>query len=166
LHGQSSVPGRCFTAFDEIMDEHGVEKLKTIGDAYMAVGGLPVRNETHPVDVVRAALRMAEAMERHRPDGAAVSFKIRIGVHTGPLVAGVIGRRRFLYDVWGDTVNVASRMESSGEVGRVNISAATYELVKQRFVCTPRGKIRAKDLGAMEMYFVEREREPAADGEC
>jgi len=145
---------RHFSTFDAIMDEHGVEKLKTIGDSYMAVGGLPIRNDTHPHDVVTAALQIVDAVRAPR-DGAPPSFGIRVGVHTGPLVAGVIGSRRLLYDVWGDTVNVASRIESAGEVGRVNVSAATYELIKDAFRCTPRGPITVRHLGALEMYFVD-----------
>lgn len=149
----------CFIAFDEIMDRHGVEKLKTIGDAYMAVGGLPIRNNTHPFDAVRAALDIAAYIDAPRGDRPPPPFEVRIGVHTGPLVAGVIGKRRFLYDVWGDTVNTASRMESSGAPGRVNVSAATWELVRGAFVGTHRGKVAAKGKGQLDMYFIERERE-------
>ena len=104
---------RYFAAFDSIMDEHGVEKLKTIGDSYMAVGGVPVGNESHPKDVVRAALRVIETMQAS-PDGTLAPFGVRVGVHTGPLVAGVIGKRRFLYDVWG---RHGERRQSYGEFG-------------------------------------------------
>lgn len=147
---------RCFAAFDDIVDRYGVTKLKTIGDAYMAVGGLPVANNTHAFDVVRAGLDMAAWIDEPTDGRPRVPFKVRIGVHTGPLVAGVIGKRRFLYDVWGDTVNVAARMESSGEPGRVNISQQTWELVRDQVECTARGLVKAKGKGELEMFFVDR----------
>jgi class 3 adenylate cyclase len=146
---------RCFGAFDRIVDRNGVEKVKTIGDAYMAIGGAPIPNRTHPVDCVLAALQMRDHMSTPGPDGQAPLFARRIGVHTGPLVAGVIGERRLAYDVWGDTVNTASRMESSGAVGRVNVSAATWAAVQGFFVGTPRGKVAAKGKGEVEMVFVD-----------
>ncbi|MFM2247898.1 MAG: hypothetical protein RL071_3973 [Pseudomonadota bacterium] len=146
---------RCFGAFDRIVDRNGVEKVKTIGDAYMAIGGAPIPNRTHPVDCVLAALQMRDHMSTPGPDGQAPLFALRIGVHTGPLVAGVIGERRLAYDVWGDTVNTASRMESSGAVGRVNVSAATWAAVQGFFVGTPRGKVAAKGKGEVEMVFVD-----------
>ena len=124
---------QCFSAFDRICEKHGIEKIKTIGDAYMAAGGLPVPNLTHARDVVAAALKMrdfiAEEKARRMTAGRPY-FEIRIGVHTGPVVAGIVGVKKFQYDIWGDTVNTASRMESSGEAGRVNISETTYALVK------------------------------------
>ncbi|MDQ8160105.1 MAG: adenylate/guanylate cyclase domain-containing protein, partial [Gemmatimonadota bacterium] len=149
----------CFRAFDGIITQHDIEKIKTIGDAYMCVGGLPAVTTTHAHDVVRAALEIRDFMQAYRERRVAEgqpAFAIRIGVHTGPVVAGVVGARKFAFDVWGDTVNTASRMESSGEAGRVNISAATYALVKDRAVCVPRGKVYAKNKGEIEMYFVER----------
>lgn len=149
----------CFREFDRITERHGVEKIKTIGDAYMCAGGLPLPNDTHPIDVVNVALEMVAFMEsyaaRRRARGLPV-FEIRIGIHTGPVVAGIVGSRKFAYDIWGDTVNLASRMESSGEPGRVNISAKTYEQVGTLFRCTSRGKVEAKNKGEVEMYFVER----------
>lgn len=148
----------CFSAFDNIMQRNGVEKIKTIGDAYMAAGGLPVANTTHAADVVKAALEIQQFMHQYKEQKIAAGelyFEIRIGVHTGNVVAGIVGVKKFQYDIWGDTVNTASRMESSGEAGKVNISRTTFELVKDKFRCTHRGKITAKGKGEIDMYFVE-----------
>ncbi len=147
-----------FHAFDNIIHTHNLEKIKTIGDSYMAAGGLPVANKTNANDVVSAALEIAEFMERHKDQRAKKGkevFEIRIGINTGPVVAGIVGVKKFAYDIWGDTVNLASRMESSGEPGKVNISGSTYELVKDDFTCIHRGKIQAKNKGEVDMYFVE-----------
>jgi adenylate cyclase len=148
----------CFMAFDNIMHKYNIEKIKTIGDSYMCAGGLPIVNSTHAEDVVRAALEIQHFMNQHmleRKEAKKDIFEIRIGIHTGTVVAGIVGLKKFAYDIWGDTVNTASRMESSGESGKVNISGSTYELVKQKFVCTHRGKIAAKNKGEIDMYFVE-----------
>lgn len=148
----------CFSEFDKIISNYGIEKIKTIGDSYMCAGGLPVENKTNPVDVVKAAIEIQQFMqdynEERKKDGMPL-FEMRVGVHTGPVVAGIVGIKKFAYDIWGDTVNIAARMESSGEAGRVNISEATYELVKDKFNCTCRGKIVAKNKGEMNMYFVD-----------
>lgn len=147
----------CFRRFDAIVLQYGLEKIKTIGDSYMCAGGLPLPNETHPFDAVRAALDMqatlAELSAQKQREGKPF-FTMRIGIHTGPVVAGVVGSHKFAYDIWGDTVNTAARMEQSGEPGKINLSGATHALVKNRFPCTFRGKISAKNKGEIEMYFV------------
>jgi len=149
----------CFSAFDRIMEKYGIEKIKTIGDAYMAAGGIPVPSATHAVDIVNAAFEIRQFIEDGKARKIAEGlpfFEIRIGVHTGPVVAGIVGVKKFAYDIWGDTVNTASRMESSGAPGKVNISSTTYELVKDKFQCEHRGKVSAKGKGEIDMYFVEK----------
>lgn len=146
-----------FTAFDRIVERHGLEKLKTIGDAYMCAGGIPTPGGTHALDAVRAAWDIQSFMERVLAERRASSepgWELRIGIHSGPLMAGVIGNKKFAYDIWGDTVNIAARMESSGEPGRINISRATYERVREHFACEPRGTFAVKNVGEVEMYFV------------
>ncbi len=151
----------CFKAFDRIADRYRIEKIKTIGDAYMAAGGVPEPRAGAALDAVLAALDMQAFMQqRHveRVKAGLPAFQMRVGIHTGPVVAGIVGTRKFQYDIWGDTVNTASRMESSGAVGEVNISEATFTLVRNatglRF--TPRGRVQAKGKGELEMYFVGR----------
>lgn len=150
----------CFKAFDKIMDDYpGVEKIKTIGDAYMAASGLSSR-KTLPNDIIRAAIDMQQFLNTEGQKRAGLGlpfFTGRIGLHTGPVVAGVVGARKFAYDIWGDTVNVASRIEGKSEPGRVNISESTYERIKYKFRCTYRGKVEAKNKGLIDMYFVEEE---------
>ena len=144
-----------FAAFDDITREEGVEKIKTIGDAYMAVTGISSVQPDHAERCVRAALRMQAFMAQRNQD-AAFKWKLRIGLHSGPVVSGVVGKHKYAFDIWGDAVNIASRMESSGEAGKVNVSAYTYDLVRNTFDCTYRGKISAKGKGEIDMYFVER----------
>lgn len=146
---------RYFSKFDEITAKHHLEKIKTIGDAYMCAGGLPVKNRSNAVDAVLAALEIRDFMNKKAAGKKTGAWELRIGIHTGPVVAGVVGKRKFAYDIWGDTVNTASRMESSGEPGRVNISDSTYHLIKDFFSCTHRGKIPAKNKGEITMYFVD-----------
>jgi adenylate cyclase len=151
----------CFKAFDKITTKYQLEKIKTIGDAYMCAGGLPTADPEHANHIVAAAMEMQQFLtdwqiERHHQNQP--SFEARIGIHTGPIVAGVVGERKFAYDIWGDTVNIASRMESGSMPGRINISQATYELVQEHFACTHRGKLPAKNVGEIDMYFVEGKR--------
>lgn len=150
----------CFEAFDHIIDKYGLEKIKTIGDAYMCAGGIPVPDPDHAVNTVRAALEIQQYMKTENIGKDAAGepfFQARLGIHTGPVIAGVVGIRKFSYDIWGDTVNTASRMETAGEVGRVNISQDTYEHVQTQFICQHRGKVEAKHKGMIDMYFVEWE---------
>lgn len=149
----------CFSQFDEICKHNNLEKLKTIGDAYMCAGGVPLSNTTHSIDICLAALEFRSFMKQMSEIKKALNlpfWELRIGIHTGPVTAGVIGTNKFTYDIWGDTVNTASRMESSGIPGKINISGSTYELVKNLFLCEYRGKVIAKGKGEVDMYFLER----------
>lgn len=148
-----------FRAFDEIIEKHGLEKIKTIGDAYMAAGGLYIPQTSEPADMVKAALEMREyiyTQQSERQTKNLPAFEMRVGIHTGTVVTGIVGLKKFQYDIWGDTVNTASRMESHGEIGKINISQATYELIKDdpQFKFESRGIIDVKGKGAMQMWFV------------
>jgi class 3 adenylate cyclase len=149
----------CFRGFDQIIQKYRIEKIKTAGDSYMCAGGLPQVNSTHPEDVVEAALEISAFMlgyKNEKESRGEIPFEVRIGINTGRVVAGVVGLNKFAYDIWGDTVNLAARMENSGETGKVNISGSTYALVKDKFACSYRGKINAKNKGQVDMYFVDR----------
>lgn len=151
----------CFLNFDNIIGKYNLEKIKTIGDAYMCAGGIPIPNETNPFDAIRAGLEIQKFMQAWIDDKKAKgleTWEVRLGIHTGEVIAGVVGNKKFAYDIWGDAVNTASRMESSGEVGTVNISGSTYEYVKDFFDCTYRGKVHAKNKGDVDMYFVNFEK--------
>jgi len=150
----------CFMAFDDIIEKYNLEKIKTIGDSYMCAGGIPTEDESHVINIVKASLEIQEyinSRNEKRKEANLAPWIVRIGINSGPLVAGVVGRKKYAYDIWGSTVNIASRMESNGEPGRINISATTYELVKEKYSCTYRGKIFAKNIGEIDMYFVEGE---------
>ncbi len=149
---------KFFFYFDSVVEKFGIEKIKTIGDAYMCAGGIPEKNRTNPVEVILAALEMIGYMNNLKETSEPERMKnwdIRIGIHTGTVVAGVVGQKKLSYDIWGDTVNTASRMESSGEAGKINISGTTYEFVKEFFTCEYRGKMPVKYKGELEMYFVK-----------
>tara|TARA_R110000868_G_scaffold1389_9_gene10728 strand:+ start:1139 stop:2281 length:1143 start_codon:yes stop_codon:yes gene_type:complete len=147
-----------FSGFDYIIEKYGIEKIKTIGDSYMCVSGIPSEIENNAEIAINVALDMQDFMKnfnstkkiQNRPE-----FEFRIGIHTGPVVAGVVGVTKFAYDIWGDTVNLTSQMEQQSQAGKINISGATYELVKDKFNCTYRGKIAAKNKGGIDMYFVD-----------
>ena len=150
----------CFNAFDEIIAKHNLEKIKTIGDSYMCASGIPVEDEMYVLKIVRAGLEIQEYITLNnlrRQENGQEPWFLRIGIHVGPVVAGVVGKMKYAYDIWGSTVNIASRMESNGEPGKVNISAATYELIKDYYECSHRGKISAKNVGEIDMYFIEYE---------
>lgn len=160
--------GQCFNAFDKVAERFGLEKIKTIGDSYMCAAGVPVPMLHHAARAVAAGLHMlavTHAWQQQKMAAGQPYWEVRIGLHTGPVVAGVIGTRKFAYDIWGDTVNTASRLESSSVGGQVNLSAATHARVAPCFECQYRGLVRAKGKGNVEMYFVTRLRpEYAADG--
>lgn len=147
----------CFSAFDNIMHKHNIEKIKTVGDAYLAVSGLPLANPNHAEDAVKAALEIQQFMaDRKKQKGNHEGlYDIRVGINSGSVVAGIVGVKKFAYDIWGDTVNTAARMEQNGEAGKINISESTYELVKDKFTCEYRGEIEAKNKGKLKMYFVD-----------
>lgn len=162
MHPQDLVEelDTCFRAFDSIVEKYRLEKIKTIGDAYMCAGGIPTPDSQHVYKIVKASLEMQEyiiAMNRRREEEGKEVWDLRVGIHVGPIVAGVVGKKKYAYDIWGSTVNIASRMESNGAPGKVNISASTYELIKDRFICSHRGKVYAKNVGEIDMYFIDQE---------
>lgn len=147
-----------FAKFDEITGKHYLEKIKTMGDAYMCAGGLPLRNKSNPVDAVLAGLEIQHYIMRLKelPKPGIPAWDLRIGIHTGPVVAGVVGRKKFAYDIWSETVNAAARMETLGDINCVNISEITHEYVKDYFICDFKGKVKAKNVGEVNMYRVSR----------
>lgn len=148
-----------FQRFEQIGEGHFLEKIKTIGDAYMCAGGLPRTNKSHAFDTLLAALEIQRfVIDKAIADKAQnkLPWQVKIGIHSGDVIAGVIGRKKFAYDIWGDTVNVASRMQEASEPGKINISQSTYDKVKDFFVCIPRGEIPVKNIGSINMYYVER----------
>lgn len=142
-----------FTAFDDIMEKHGCERIKTIGDAYMAVCGMPEPHNDHADRMIRAASEMLEYLEK-RNEIAEIKFVMRVGLHSGNVVGGIVGVKKYIYDVFGDSVNTASRMESNGEAGKINISEATYKILKDKYDFTSRKPLEVKGKGKMNMYFV------------
>lgn len=147
-----------YSKFDDIMEKYGLEKIKTVGDAYMCAGGLPFPSEDHASKMVSAAFEIAEFVNdsKQTTSKSGARFDIRIGINTGPVVAGVVGSKKFAYDIWGDAVNIASRMESNSMPGKINISENTYELIKGAFDCEFRGEIEVKNRGMMKMYFINK----------
>ncbi|MGB5321127.1 adenylate/guanylate cyclase domain-containing protein, partial [Lutimonas sp.] len=150
-----------FSKFDQIIEKYGLEKIKTIGDSYMCAGGLPIPTKDHAQKMLHAALEIRDFIENiKRSEVREIThFNIRIGIHTGPVVAGVVGIKKFAYDIWGDTVNIASRLESNSEPGKINISENTYHLIKDSFDCEYRGEIQAKNKGMMKMYYVNNKKQ-------
>jgi adenylate cyclase len=143
----------AFSFFDSLLDKYGVEKIRTIGDSYMVASGVPKGRSDHAQALVCMGLEMRDFIARHTfRNGRKVGF--RIGINSGSMIAGVIGTRKFVYDVWGDAVNVASRMESHGMGGMIQITRATYELIKDEFICEPRGTVQVKGKGEMEVWLV------------
>lgn len=143
-----------FSRFDDIIEAFQMEKIKTIGDAYFAVCGLPEKNKDHAIQCIEAAKQMFKYLEERNKKNE-IKWKMRAGIHSGSVVAGVVSKKKYAYDLFGDTVNTASRMETNGEVGRINISETTYELIKGKYNCFFRGPINAKGKGNLNMYFVE-----------
>ena len=152
-----------FSYFDTLMDKYGLEKIKTVGDAYMCASGIPFPVEDHAQRIVDAALEMLDFVEEAKKDmdREHIRFDIRIGINSGPVVAGIVGTKKFAYDIWGDTVNIAARMESASVPGKVNVAEHTYQLIKDRYQCQYRGEIEAKNRGKLKMYFVSGKKDPS-----
>ena len=149
----------CFIAFDGIIEKYKLEKIKTIGDSYMCAGGIPVRDDNHILNMVKAGLEIQQYVADHNSSRIQRGLRpwgVRIGIHVGPVIAGVVGKKKYAYDIWGSTVNIASRMESNGEPGRVNVSNAVFEVIKDQYACSYRGKVSAKNIGEIDMYFIEQ----------
>ena len=144
----------CFKAFDVILSKYRIEKIKTVGDAYLAVSGLPGSNPNHATDIAAAAIEIRDFITSRKKELGSASFGVRIGINSGNVVAGIVGLRKFSYDIWGDTVNIAARMEQNCEEGKINISDSTYQLVKEKYACEYRGKIEAKNKGGIDMYYL------------
>ena len=152
---------RCYSTFDQITEKYNIEKIKTIGDSYMCAAGLPSPDSQHGISIAHAAIEIRDFMlaEKTRLQQHGAGFPdIRIGIHSGTVVAGIVGIKKFAYDIWGDTVNIASRMESSGEAGKINISETTYQLIHNNFNCTARGMVEAKNKGTIQMYFLDEKK--------
>ena len=147
----------CFKVFDEIIDKYNIEKIKTIGDSYLAVSGLPVADPRHAEQIIKAAMEINAFVKARKKQMGDAAFEVRIGIHSGSVIAGIVGVKKFSYDIWGDTVNTAARMEQNSEPGKINISQTTYDLVKDKFNFISRGEIDAKNKGKLGMYFVVEE---------
>ena len=148
----------CFREFDNIITKYNIEKIKTIGDSYMCAGGVPIPNKTHALDAIKAAFEMVDFLDAWNAEREAqgkVRFDARIGIHSGPIIAGVVGVKKFAYDIWGNTVNVAARLEKKSEAQKINISTSTYQLIKDHYQCKKRGSISVKNMTDLEMYFVD-----------
>lgn len=151
------ILGELFSFCDSIADKHNIEKIKTIGDSYMAVGGATINNPLHHYSSIQMAIEICEYMKNYVIKDVDFELQVRFGIHSGPVIGGVIGSKRPSFDIWGDSVNIASRLESRSEPNKINISGTLYEKVKDMFLCTFRGKHTAKNIGDMDMYFVEKQ---------
>lgn len=149
----------CFKAFDDIITKYHIEKIKTVGDAYLAVSGLPLPKRSHALDAVNAAIEMRDFMEKRYRETGGKTFELRCGIHSGSVIAGIVGVKKYAYDIWGDTVNLAARMEQHCDPWKINISKTTFQLIKENFICHYRGELEAKNKGPIEMYYAEAKME-------